>query len=38
MLEEVGLQGTKRAREDMQVGFASPCTVQCGLGACGVDR
>ena len=38
MLEEVGLQGTKRAREDMRVGFASPCTVQCGLGACGVDR
>lgn len=38
MLEEVGLQGIKRAREDTRVGFASPCTVQCGLGACRVDR
>lgn len=38
MLEEGGLQGTKRACEDMLAGFASPCTVQCGLGACRVDR
>lgn len=38
MLEEGGLQGTKRACEDMLGGFANPCTVQYGLGACRVDR